>query len=73
MILNFLKDLINSAIFGYNSSIHSSTGFTLVELVFDHRNSRNPDGIFIPKKVFTNYAQNRLQKLVHVYEKVRQK
>lgn len=65
-------ELINYAVLGYNSSIHSATNFTPFELVFGHTNLRNPE-IFTPKEFFSNYVEDHNKKLTQVYEQVRVK
>lgn len=66
-------DLVHYAVLGYNSSIHSATGFTPFELVFGHTNSRNPDEIFTPKELFTEYVQSHKEKVNRVYDNVQRK
>ena len=64
------KNLIEYAIIGYNSSIHSSTKYTPFEITFGHTNLRNPHEIFLPNSFYTDYAENHKNKLKHVYQEV---
>ena len=67
------SDLMDYAIIGYNSSIHSSTNFTPFELTFGHTNSRNPEEIFYSKSFFSEYVQSHRDKLKHIYGNVAEK
>ncbi|WP_253302428.1 reverse transcriptase domain-containing protein [Wolbachia endosymbiont of Psylliodes chrysocephala] len=73
MYPNDIENIMNYAILGYNSSIHSATNFTPFELTFGHTHSRNPNEIFLPATFYSDYAENHKLKLEYVYKNVKEK
>lgn len=57
-----IKLQMQYAIIAYNNSIHSSTGYTNLELILGHTNSRDPYDLFLNDRFYKDYVTNHINK-----------
>lgn len=65
--------MMRYCIIGYNNTIHSTTGYTPLELLLGHTQKKDPFDFFYEKSYYEDYVRNHKQRLLKTYEAAKTK